>query len=45
MARANLLWRDAAKRAWGIKLVGSIQVPDGARYADGLPMEEFAATL
>ncbi|WP_010543167.1 hypothetical protein [Sphingomonas elodea] len=45
MARANKLWREAAKRAWGIKLVGSLHVPDGARYADGIPMEEFAATL
>ncbi|KTF68989.1 hypothetical protein ACNFJ7_02815 [Sphingomonas sp. HT-1] len=45
MARADRLWREAAEKAWGIKLVGSIHVPDGARYADGVPMEEFAATL
>jgi len=43
MARAERLWREAAAKAWGIKLVGSIHVPDGARYADGLPMEELLA--
>ncbi|RMB55839.1 hypothetical protein C8J44_1102 [Sphingomonas sp. PP-CE-3A-406] len=40
--RAHRRWREVAERVHGVELIGSIFVPTGGSYADGVPMETLS---